>query len=502
MLHLGACLAALFVFGALRRMVRTRVDTLLLAWLVLGAVSAVFATNPWLAARALAISISSVLLFWTARALREAGRGRSVLAALGFGLVLVAIGSLLQTYGVETDLFSINRAPGGTLGNRNFVAHAAAFGFPVLLFIALEARRFRGWLGGALGAAILTGTLVLTRSRAAWLAFAAVLLLTVVAMLFSPQLRRSGRTWARLAGVLVLAAAGVAGALLVPNTLDWRSDEPYLDTARRLADYEEGSGRGRLIQYGRSLRIAAVHPILGVGPGNWAVEYPEFAVENDPSMDPSPGGMTFNPWPSSDWIAWIAERGPIAVAVLAAAFALIALRSLRQLRVAASRDEALDPLALLAILAGAVVTGLFDAVLLLAFPSFFVWTALGAAWTPPARGRGILVPEPTASLHRDLGPGPGRPGHTWWTVAVLFLVIASGAAAARSMLQIAAMEIYATREDRESLELAAKLDPGNYDVRMRLARWSSGDERCEHALAAVGLYPNADAAQRLARGCE
>jgi len=63
------------------------------------------------------------------------------------------------------------------------------------------------------------------------------------------------------------------------------------------------------------------------------------------------------------------------------------------------------------------------------------------------------------------------------------------------------MELFATRGDRASLERAAQIDPGNYDVRMRLARRGKRSERCEHALAARALYPNAGAAREVSRGC-
>ena len=77
-------------------------------------------------ASSVAITASGLVLFWAARVLREAGLGRPLRNALALAVVLVAATSLLQTYGVEPDLFSESRAPGGTLGNRNFVAHAAA----------------------------------------------------------------------------------------------------------------------------------------------------------------------------------------------------------------------------------------------------------------------------------------------------------------------------------------------------------------------------------------
>lgn len=488
-LHLAACLAALLAWRGVRRIPFTRVDLLLVGWLVLGALSAAFATNPWLATRALAISVSSVLIFWTARALHDAGLARPLLRAVALGIVLVAVTSLLQTYGVRTELFSLNRAPGGTLGNRNFIAHAAAFGFPAILLVALTARHAAGMLVASLGTAILAGTLVLTRSRAAWLAFGVALLLILLAMFVSPVLRRAGRVWFRLAVVLVLVAGGVAAAILVPNTLRWRSDDPYLDTVRRVAEYEEGSGRGRLVQYGRSMRMAAAHPVLGVGPGNWGVEYPEHAARSDPSMSRSQGGMTANPWPSSDWIASIAERGFLPTLLLAIALAAIALHAWHQLRQAMTPEEGLRASAILATLAATVIAGAFDAVLLLALPSFFVWSALGAMWAPTTSFQRAGVPRArsAAFLHSTLA---------------LILILAAGAAAARSAMQVTAIEIYATREDRTSLARAARIDPGNYWLRLRLARSSSGEQRCEHALAAERMYPHADAASRLARGCD
>jgi len=473
-LHATAVLAALLAFGTLREATTTTVDRLLAFYVALGALSAALATNRWLGMRALAISASGVLLFWVARRLREQGHARAVVAGLAVAVVAVAITSLLQTYGLETTLFSENRIPGGTLGNRNFVAHVAAFGLPLVLLAALGAQR-RFFLG-ATGAALVTASLVLTRSRAAWLAFAAVVVVFLAAMLASPPLRRDGRTWRRLFTVIVFVAAGVAAALLLPNALRWKSRNPYMQTVQHVTDYERGSGRGRLVQYEQTLLMALHHPLLGVGPGNWAVRYPEHAARHDPSLSDGDPGMTTNPWPSSDWIAWIAERGPLAVALLALAFLGIAASGARQLVAAPDAGDALAAAALLAIVAGAIVTGLFDAVLLLALPSFLVWTALGALSSPPPK-------------HRPLP-----------ALAVIAILLLSAGGAARSVAQLAVMHIYETHGDRASLTTAAHLDPGNYRLQLRLARMG-GHARCQHARAARALFPNAGAAAQLVRGC-
>ncbi len=489
-LHVTALVVGLFSLRAIRRTATTRADLYLIGWLLLGAISAATATNRWLGVRGLAISASGAALFWAARGLRQSGLARPLLNALAIAITAVAMTALLQAYGLETRFFSLNRAPGGTLGNRNFVGHAAAFGLPLVLFAALRARRL---FFACAAAAAVTAALVLTRSRAAWIACAAVGIVFIVALVASSSLRRDGKTWRRFALLVIVAALAAAAAAFLPNALHWRSENPYLESMKDVVSYDEGSGRGRLVQYERSLRMTASHPLLGVGPGNWAVVYPRFVPRGDRSMNPSEPGMTFNPWPSSDWIAFISERGPIAAVLLGLFFFGIASSAFRQLigrpwrqELAAHGDDVEDALletTLLATIAAAVLAGLFDAVLLLPLPTLLVWTALGALWTPdeqPAGARARL-------LHGS---------------AAIAVVAVAAFGAFRSGSQLLAMETYATRSDRASLERAAQIDPGNYRLQMRLARIERGRQRrCDHARAAHDLFPNADAARALARGC-
>src|SRR5690606_27724465 len=186
-----------------------------------------------------AITPSSVAVFMVARAVAAAGLRSRLLAAVAFAVVVGCATSLAQTYGVRTDFFSLNRAPGGTFGNRNFIAHMAAFGLPVVLLAALRARRAVTYLLWSVGSVLVGVSLVLTRSRAGWLAVGAGLAVLALALLLSPTLRRHGRTWLRLGGILLLLVAGVAAALVLPNTLRWNSDNPYLDSVRGVTNFQE-----------------------------------------------------------------------------------------------------------------------------------------------------------------------------------------------------------------------------------------------------------------------
>ncbi|HJT15988.1 MAG TPA: O-antigen ligase family protein [Thermoanaerobaculia bacterium] len=418
-LHATALVAALLGFGALRRLTFTRGDWLLALYLLLSAISAALATNRWLGFRAFALSASAVLIFWTARVLGDV----RLINALALAVVIASIASLAETYGLRLIFFASTRVPGGTLGNRNFVAHLAAIGLPLLFSVAVRGGKF---LMPSIGVAIVTASLVLTRSRAAWIA--AVVML-VVYVIFS-------RAWARIALVLAFAVAGAVAALVIPNTLQWRSGNPYMRSVTDIANYEQGSGRGRLVQYGRSLAMAAHHPLFGVGPGNWPVVYPHFAQRNDPSVDGS-DNMTFNPWPSSDWIAFVSERGAVAAVVLAIALIVLAWKS---------RDAAA-----MAIVAAALVAGLFDAVLLLPVPAFILFAALGA-WSGDLQAS-------------DGGRKPAAP---------LLLILIAAAGVYRSGAEVVAMSLY------DEPRVAAKIDPGNYRIQRRV-----------HARAARALFPYA-----------
>ncbi|MGH7562614.1 MAG: O-antigen ligase family protein, partial [Gemmatimonadales bacterium] len=280
----------------------------------------------------------------------------------------------------------------------------------------------------------------------------------------------------RAALALCVAAAA---ALVLPNTLSWRSASPYRDTFRGLTNYREGSGRGRLVQYHNSLRLARRDPAFGSGPGNWPVVYPLVTTPGDPSYaghDPMPT----NPWPSSDWVALLVERGAIGVVLVLIAGAAMILIAARRLRAPDPADSR-RAIALLGVLAATAVTGLFDAVLLLAPPALFAGASAGLllpqtrpAWTPrlPRRGRLFLIAGGLGLLAvaKSLGQtiaivraGPG------WPVA--------------------------------RLERAARYDPANYRIQLMLAQRTPCSHARRHARLAGSLFPHLPAAARRLRQC-
>lgn len=485
-LHAAAGISAVLLVSRRKRLTFRAVDLLLAAFLIVSTVSAAFAINAWAAERALAISLSGAALFWCAQALRRAGLVRPLIVALAVAVVIGAATSLAQAYGIESDYFSLNRVPGGTFGNRNFVAHVCAIGTPVVMLVALTAPRGLGSLFGLVAMAVVSAALVMSRSRAAWLAIVVLAIAVGGLALLTWNRWCEARTLRRLIVLGLAAAAGAAAAILLPNRLEWKSDSPYLESAAGLVNYKEGSGHGRVIQYTNSLHMTLAHPLLGVGPGNWPVAYPKYASRNDPSMS-SEDGVTANPWPSSDWAAYLSERGIVGTALLLLAMLGLLGRAVRDLRRGGGRDpqRVLTAIALVGTLLATAIVGAFDAVLLIAVPTFFVWTLAGALSPPPTGGWSVEAGV------REFAP-----------------VLAFGLAAVaigRSAFQLAAITAFSTSSRTAAMERASLFDPGSYRIHVRLAQAyvSRGDctRARQHARAARALMPNAGAARRLVAAC-
>jgi O-antigen ligase len=484
-LSITALIVTLLCLARARRISLARTDQLLALWLLLGVVSALFATNWWLAERAVAISLAGAACFWCARTLARAGHSRALVAALALAGIVGAATSLLQAYGVKTEFFSLNRAPGGTFGNRNFMAHLCVITLPALLFSGLRApsrASLMRWCGGI---ALVSGALILSRSRAAWLALVVGMMVLIVTGFIAMRQRDGSLRPARLALLFLAAVAGAGAALVIPNTLDWKSDSPYADTAQSIVNYKGGSGHGRLIQYGNSLKMTLRHPLLGVGPGNWPVVYPRFASENDPSLGQD--GMASNPWPSSDWVTFLSERGPVALGLIGLAVLALLTDGVRGLRGGVDTETRVSAAVFLATLVVLLIVGAFDAVLLLPVAALVGWALLGALAAPSRERRAIEMTVPRR------------------IVALLCVAAIGGLIVARSGSQLLAMSLYATSSKASVLERASAFDPGSYRIHARLAQLYLGRGDCKksriHASAAKRQFPSSPAARRLLASC-
>jgi putative inorganic carbon (HCO3(-)) transporter len=462
-------------------------DALLAAFGALGALSYVAAAgNSWLAARAFGLTAAGVAVFWCARSLAASGRRTALTRAAAVAAVALAATALVEAYG-GVRLSLAGRAPGGALGHRNSAAHLMVLALPLLVLLAARTRR--GWARWAVsgGVAMAGAVTVLSRSRGAWLAALALGLFALA--LFLVQ-RRSARlsvapgARAALAGL----ALGAAAAVVLPNQLGWTSAAPEAETLRHLADYNEGSGRGRLVQYARTWAMVADHPALGVGPGNWMVQYPLYAAPEDPSFNPRDLVPT-NRLPQGDWVGLAAERGVPALLLLLLSLAVIAARAARVLRAPAENGSgrAGEAFALLCTLAALAVLGVFDPILLQPLHAFFAFVVVGA-----------LAPEAPAWKELPLRV-PGK------AMLAGALLLALAAPLSVSTRQLWSAGLLRARQGPDGLAAAVRASPGDYRLQALLAEHWTRLGRCDrartHIQAALSLFPTAPAPHAMDHRC-
>jgi putative inorganic carbon (HCO3(-)) transporter len=140
------------------------------------------------------------------------------------------------------------------LGDGNDFALSLCILVPMALFIVQDSSS--RWVKGTAIFALIVCVLAIvgTQSRGGTLALSAVLLY---------QWWRSSK---KIAGLFAMAALVVVALMYAPTE--------YFDRMHSLQNYqEEGSAQGRITAWKASLRMAADHPITGVGAGHFPVKF-------------------------------------------------------------------------------------------------------------------------------------------------------------------------------------------------------------------------------------
>lgn len=358
----------------------------------------------------------------------------------GAAIAVAALG-LLEAIGVGPQSL-YGRAPSATMGQRNTLGHFLVLASPVAWTQAVRAPSWGRRAGWLLGVALIAAVVVQTRCRAAWL-------VGPIGLAGFAALSRSLRVLA-IGGAI---AFGAALSAALPLALRWSSAHPFADTLGRLVDAQGGTGAGRLEEWSSSLALFAAHPVLGVGPGQWFVEWGVARGANH--------------FAHSDWIALLVERGAIGAALVLGLGVGVG---------AAWRGRG-DFALVATTLAVAAGLGALDTVTQLPAPA--AWVTLVAfvglrAGAVPVRARGLAV-------------------------GVAVLAAAAGCAFASRLLSTAE----STPFDR--LERAAALDPFDAELRLTLAEaWISAgrcDAAAPHLAAAQRLLPRHPHLAGLIRAC-
>jgi hypothetical protein len=352
-----------------------RTDLLLVLFTLVSILSGTFAASDnFEATQAIGLTISGIAVFWSARHLARLGQRQPLLDAVAIAIILVSATVLLDAFGYGPD-FPYGRSQ-GTQGNRNWAAHLLALGMPLLTLQSLGGQTGKRRIVGLCALMVAAAALVLTRSRAAWIAAALGTGFPLILQLAGSRRLNASASTPRACAALGAMVAGLILAVMLPTQLRWSSESPYLDTIENLTVHDRGSGLIRMQQYSRSMAMAADHPLLGVGPGNWKIIYPEYLPGR------TPPGVWYAARSMSDWIGIASERGTPALILFLAALLSLAVGCGKAFmgvgKTNGSVESSLQPLCALQILITLVVLGSLDAVLQLPAPTFITFLSLGA----------------------------------------------------------------------------------------------------------------------------
>jgi probable O-glycosylation ligase (exosortase A-associated) len=139
------------------------------------------------------------------------------------------------------------------LGDGNDFALSVNVAVPLCLFLLLDAKKKILKLAWALALLILIACVVLTQSRGGTIALAAM---GLYYWLKSPKKAQTAMIGAVVVTLILAFAPGA-----------------YWTRMAMLADTQEGSASGRIGAWKVAVRMAADHPLLGVGAGHFGVKY-------------------------------------------------------------------------------------------------------------------------------------------------------------------------------------------------------------------------------------
>ena len=167
--------------------------------------------------------------------------------------VMISVYGFMQLAGIDFIQWALKNSPFSTLGRRNFAAEYLVMITPYLYYVTATKQRKEKILLFIL-LALFIAHLAFTFTRASYIAF----VLSSLFFLFLAGMRKmpAGKTAAVLLAMLILTRPSFSAI----NT------------------FEKGTLKSRFLIWNISLKMIKNNPVMGVGPGNFSIMYPEYAT--------------------------------------------------------------------------------------------------------------------------------------------------------------------------------------------------------------------------------
>jgi len=189
---------------------------------------------------------------------------------------------ILQFYDIAfTELPGANAKPFGLMSNRNLFGSAQAFMLPFVIYTFYKAGKFWKFISAA-AVILIAVSLLLSQTRSAWLAAAAMLIVPLVLVLiFSPVNRKK---WFIGSLAAMLCIAGIVSIVLATDnegtlkqSVKERSQSFANPTAKTTESVENAQERFKI--WNKTISLIKDKPVTGAGPGNWKINIPAYGTD-------------------------------------------------------------------------------------------------------------------------------------------------------------------------------------------------------------------------------
>jgi O-antigen ligase len=410
------------------------------------------------------LRLAAVLGVAIAAAQADRAWRRRLATAIHFSAGLVSLLGLLQHLLILPFPIPVISLPGSTFGNRNIAAEAVAVALPFGMARVAGAGTQRLRLAAAASLALQLVYLAVTRTRGAWLGAAA----GIAGFLFlnRPPLSRRALVCAMVVLVVTLGAAMLPGRMHPRDVHDAKRFASGLGFVRTAVDPAASGARARLGLWRRSLLLAREHPLVGVGPGNFAVLFPRYAEPGataDRVLSPTMAPRRAH----NDLLERLVDTGLIGLAALLAVLAAAARLAWKRTRAsAAGGEDAALSAAAAGSLAALVVCGMTGFPLAMPATGVLFGSSLGLLARVPERAPdGVHGPTALRALAMVVAA----------SVPFLFVGMAARRLVVSYWLGWAERELRdpaaaATERALSALARAKRADPGRFEVSLRIAQ--------------------------------
>ena len=227
--------------------------------------------------------LNLILLFFVMTAFsKEESQIIRLLKVLVIVSLFQSFAGILQFYGIAfTELPGANAKPFGFMSNRNLFGSAQAFMLPFVIYTFYKAGKVWKFISAA-AVIFITISLLLSQTRSAWLAAAAMLIIPLILVLiFSPANRKN---WAIGSLAALLCIAGIVAIVLATDnegtlkqSVKERTQSFTNPNAKTTESVENAQERFRI--WNKTISLIKDKPVTGAGPGNWKINIPAYGTE-------------------------------------------------------------------------------------------------------------------------------------------------------------------------------------------------------------------------------